>query len=529
MCGIIAVFNTTPVQHLDAIVRAHDLLKNRGPDCGSLTVNSKECLGFQRLCINDTSTNGNQPFQLPRAEGGGMMKLLCNGEIYNHKELAEEFGLVNDLVSGSDCEVLLRLYQKIGFKNMIERLDGVFAIVIIDGDNVYLARDRIGVRPLYIGWTDDGNGHRVMAVASVPNALVEFCSNIEQMPPSSIIIYNKVDREMMTDFHTPVPRMTVPNPSQSLFNLLNQAVDKRLMTDRSIGCLLSGGVDSSIIASLLASRIGGPKLRTYSIGMAGSTDLRYARMVAEFLGTAHVEVSFTPEDAWAVLPQVIRDIGSYDVTTVRASVAMWLLGKFISENSDDVVIFSGEGADELLMGYLYFHYAPSPEVAQAESERLVSELHNYDVLRADRCISAHGLELRVPFLDRNVVDLCMNINPELKMPVNSLDPPMEKRLLRDAFRGHSYSRWLPEEVLWRRKEGMSDGTGSLERPLSRCFQEKIDVLVPGPESLIVKEAKYYKKLFDEIFQHYQPYLPMWMPKWTGATDPSGREMPVFSH
>lgn len=534
MCGIICVFNNENVQHVNEIIKAHELLKNRGPDCGSLTINSKECLGFRRLCVNDTSVNGNQPFQLPNA-CGGVMKLLCNGEIYNHKELASKFK-INNLQSGSDCEVLLRLYQKIGFEAMLEALDGVYAIVITDSDTVYLARDRIGVRPLYMGWTDDTKGDRILAVASVPSALQTFCTNIEQMPASSFIIYDKITREMRTGFHSLVlyknlGEISVAEIQASIKHLLCDAVCKRLMTDRPMGCFLSGGIDSSIITSIIANCVGGNNVRTYAAGMAGATDLKYASIMANFLKTVHTEFIFTPEQAFDALPHVIRDIGSYDVTTVRASVGMWLLAKYVSDNSDDVVIFSGEGSDELLMGYLYFHYAPSPEVAQAESERLVKELCNYDVLRADRCVSSHGIELRVPFLDRKFVDLCLSIDPRLKMP-GSTNRPIEKRLLRNAFSGlnnRNDGLWLPDEILWRRKEGFSDGTGSLNRPLSVCFQERICELISGPESPIVKEAQYYRQLFDEAYPNFQPVIPMWMPKWTGATDPSGRALPVFSN
>lgn len=511
MCGIIAVFNTKTLRYLDKILKAFNLLKKRGPDSGSIIFNSNECLGFRRLSINDTSINGDQPLQL---DG---IKLMCNGEIYNHRFLAEKYDLKTR--SGSDCEVLVHLYKKIGFEKMVNSLDGVFAIVLTDGDKVFLARDRIGVRPLYIGWTDDGEGNRVMAVASIPNALIDFCTNIGQMPPGSFIFHNKVTKEMSINIHTPILLIKTDDPTTELRKRLCDAVEKRLMTDRPIGCLLSGGVDSSIITSILASRKGGENIRTYSIGMEGSTDLKYARLVAEFLKTKHTEIKFTEEEAWKILPQVIHDIGSYDVTTVRASVGMWLLGKYISENSDDVVIFSGEGSDELLMGYLYFHYAPSPAEAQAESERLISELNEYDVLRADRCISTHGLELRVPFLDRHVVDLCVSMNTVLKLPSHKI----EKLLLRNAFS----DKWLPNEVLWRQKEGMSDGTGNLERPLSKCFQERINNIFDNNLSLIEKEALYYRQLFDSFFGVFQPYIPRWMPKWTNSTDPSGRVLSVF--
>ena len=576
MCGIIAIFCKGQTTFIKEFIAGHLLLTNRGPDCGSLIINSQDCLGFRRLSINDTSPSGNQPFKLNDPQSGSSIKLMCNGEIYNHKELVREYGIHCE--SGSDCEVLIHLYKKFGFVEMVGMLDGVFAIVLVDGDKVYLARDRIGVRPLYTGWTFrsfSGKRKAALAVASTPNSLISFCCNIEQLPPSSILLYSKMTGEMETFSHSPILKHNHNNilfwsPSSDksflLHQLLNEAVEKRLMTDRPMGCFLSGGLDSSIIASILVEKLGGKNvggrtspsesgralLRTYSVGMEGATDLKYARMVADRLGTVHTEVIFTPEEAFEVLPEVIKDIGSYDVTTVRASVGMWLLARYVKENSKDIVIFSGEGSDELLMGYLYFHNAPTPSAAQEESERLVNELANYDVLRADRCVSSHGLELRVPFLDRYVVDFCMSLDPEEKIPKNGF----EKFLLRKAFERSD----LPLEVLWRRKEGMSDGTGSLERPLSVCFQERLNSDIPEniPENIpknlrwthtlmhnllknttvtfggcevpifptfispVEQEAKHYRKLFDEAFPGYQPVIDRWLPRWTDTKDPSGR-------
>jgi len=258
--------------------------------------------------------------------------------------------------------------------------------------------------------------------------------------------------------------------------------------------------------------------------MEGSIDLEYARVVAEKLGTKHQEVKFTAEEGFKVIPEVIRDLESYDITTVRASVGMWILAKWISENTDDIVIMSGEGADELFCGYLYFHYAPSSNELQKESFRLVKNLHLYDVLRADRCVSSHGLELRVPFLSHEMIDLALSISPDLKKPYMGL----EKSILRNAFS----ENYLPEEVRLRRKDGMSDGISGKGKKWYEHIQNFVKDIIseenynrnifPSPE------AQYYRMIYDKLFPNYQPLVDYWLPKWVEhGGDPSGRNLQVF--
>jgi asparagine synthase (glutamine-hydrolysing) len=261
--------------------------------------------------------------------------------------------------------------------------------------------------------------------------------------------------------------------------------------------------------------------------MEGSIDLRYAREVSSFLGTVHTEVMFTPEEGIQAIPEVIRDIESYDITTIRASVAMWMLAKYISKYTEDKVILSGEGSDELFCGYLYFHYAPSTEELERESSRLVDRLYEYDVLRADRCVSSHGLELRVPFLDKNMIELCLSIPGNMKSPQNK----MEKHLLRTSF----LDSFLPENVLWRRKDGMSDGVSGLNKKWYEHIQEYVDTIISDNEyeqyqnQFPNKEAYYYKKLYDNQFPTYQPKYEYWLPKWVEhGGDPSGRNLTVFN-
>lgn len=505
MCGIIAVFSEGRSKVLSEILESYCLLESRGPDYGNFVVDNKSIIGFQRLCINDMSSKGNQPM-----ESDNGVKLVCNGEIYNHKSLQKEFNI--ECKSSSDCEVLLKLYEKIGFEEMVKRIDGVFALVIIDGDMVYLARDRIGVRPLYQGWTENGD----FAVASVAKALTLFCKDVKQIPPS-IVSYNKNTKKFLHQEWSYMCK-EIKDPISIIEKTLINAVKKRLMSDRPIGCLLSGGLDSSIVASILARLVGPINLRTYSIGMKGSTDLKYARKVAEYLGVNHTEVIFTAEEGIEAIPEVINAIESYDITTIRASVGMYLLSKYIKENTEDRVIFSGEGSDELLCGYLYFHFAPTPEELEQESLRLIKDLYLYDVLRADRSVSAHGLELRVPFLDKEFVDLATSLKGNQKKPTNGY----EKYILRKSFS----DQYLPDSVLWRRKEGFSDGVSGVKKSWYKYIQEYAETQISNEEfknsEFISKEAMWYKKIYDQYYPTYNPKMYMWMPKWVDAKDPSGR-------
>jgi asparagine synthase (glutamine-hydrolysing) len=520
MCGILAVFSNSFPKALQKILSTGKYLSTRGPTMCTSIVKSNGIYIFHRLAINDITSDGMQPFT------SKSITMMCNGEIYNHKELQKEYDLKCN--SKSDCEVILRLYEKIGFVETVKKLYGVFAIVLVDGDKVYLARDRIGVRPLYFGLTEE----KYLAVSSVPNCLVEYCHPVTYFPPGTACLHVKTNSpgtnifEFLHKDEVSIPLNRISNGTEILRNTLEEAVKLRLMSDRPMGCLLSGGLDSSLIAAILVKFLGNKNVRTYSIGMKGSTDLFYAKKVADFLGTEHHEVLFTPEEGFAVIPDVIKALCSYDITTVRASVGMYLLCKYISEKSQDKVIFSGEGSDEILQGYLYFHNAPSLEKGEKESLRLVNQLHTYDVLRADRCISVHGLEPRVPFLDRRMVDVAMSLPSQEKAPIMNI----EKYILRKAF-DDTENPYLPKEVLWRRKEGFSDGTSSLDKPWYKTVQEFVENIIPNNlfnPNFPSKEAQYYKMIFDNLFPTYNLKVVYWLPKWSGnIKDPSGRLMQIF--
>jgi asparagine synthase (glutamine-hydrolysing) len=448
--------------------------------------------------------------------------LMCNGEIYNYLELAKKYNI--SMKTKSDCEIILRLYQI----NQLfpEELNGDFAFLIYDQkkSNVILCRDRMGVRPLFYGFAEDNS----FVVGSEVKSMSLCATNrLYHVPPGTTITYNTILENVEQTVYYDIKNYSIFSTSsvssrpfilETLRNLLIDSTRKRLLSDRPIGCLLSGGLDSSIICAILCKLLGPKNVRTYSIGMEGSLDLLYAKKVATFLGTQHHEVLFTPEQGLDAIPEVIYHLESYDITTVRASVGMYLLGKYIAENTDDKVIFSGEGSDELFCGYLYFHYAPSAKEAHKESIRLLSEMYKYDVLRADRCISAHGLELRVPFLDPEVIEFATtSLLPELKAPAKG---DLEKKILRDAFLG-----FLPEEVLFRRKDGFSDGVSSKQKPWYRYIQEYVDDMI----DCTINERKWYKEIYLEHYQNYpNPISYFWMPKWVNcSSNPSGRVLQVF--
>lgn len=521
MCGIFAVFGNFSKQQ-QIIMKAGQENKKRGPDNCSIVFKNNVFYMFHRLAINDISENGNQPMMSEE------IVMMANAEIYNYRELISKYEL--DCKSSSDCEVILRLYEKLGFVDTIRQLHGVYSLILTDkeGKKIYFARDRIGVRPLYYGLAMNG---AIFALSSTPESLTKFCDFIAPVQPGcSIYVENGVNPswmfEKLYEMELNLSVNRISNPLQSLKQTLKEAVKMRLLSDRPMGCLLSGGLDSSIIASILVEYLGGKNVRTYSIGMEGSTDLEYARKVATFLGTEHHEVLFTPDEGLNAIPEVIRILASYDITTVRASVGMFLLSKWIASNTSDKVIFSGEGSDEIFEGYLYFHNAPNEIEAENDSLRLIKELHVYDVLRADRCISSNGLEPRVPFLDKNVVDLSLSLLAKEKWPKNTEKPGCEKYLLRKAFEG-----CLPNEVLWRQKEAFSDGVSSKKKSWYQYIQEYCEMKISDEMfnsfTYPSKEAQYYKTVFEHHYPTYNLKLDYWLPRWTTVKDPSARLLKAY--
>ena len=505
MCGI---FFLKTEQTSDELTKCNyfdrfNRTKHRGPDYSFYDeIKENTYVGFHRLCINDLSDLGNQPFV------NDNLYLICNGEIYNHKILSQKYEIQTE--SNSDCEVILHLYKKLGIYQTVRLLDGVFAFTLIDynKNKVYIARDMIGVRPLYIS-----HHKHNLSLASEAKSVLSF-GNISQFPAGKYAEYNLNNGTINTFNYFKFYKNSLINDNNNISNnikeLLEKAIEKRLMSDRPIGCLLSGGLDSSIVASILQRKTS-QKIKTFSIGFKDSIDLKYARKVAEHISSEHHEYVMTHEEALNKIPEVIKMIETDDITTIRASVGMYILSEYIKTNFKETVIFSGEGADELLCGYLYFHNAPDNVSVFQESKRLLEELPEYDVLRADRCTASHGLELRVPFLDSHLVNYCTKLDGSIRGPQGDI----EKYYLRNAFQGY-----IPEEVLWRRKDGFSDGVSGTQKPWYQIIQEHVED--QEKYDFISKEASYYSQIFHRYYDHIA-VEKYWMPKWVdNIKDPSGR-------
>ena len=536
MCGIFAYLDSERElddSKLGQLRKFGMRCQHRGPDnTDSAVINNNIYLLFHRLMINDMSDRGNQPLRHPEDSN---LTIICNGEIYNYKALAEE----NDfnLYSTSDCEIILHMYKKFGIQETVARLDGVFAFVLVDktADEVWIARDPIGVRSLFIGERDSA-----LCVSSEMKSMVDadtsLVDNIRQFPPGNY--YNVKSQEFTPFYSYDYPT----NPSTdcdaimaNIKRLLFKATEKRLLSDRKIGCLLSGGLDSSLIAAILCKFYPPEDLQTFSVGLAGSEDLKYAQLVADHLGTTHHEVVVTEEEMLGALSEDIYMIESYDTTTVRASTPMYILSKYIRDNTDVVVIFSGEGSDESSGSYMYFHNAPDKDAFKDETVRLMKDLCYFDVLRCDKSTAGAGLEVRVPFLDKAFLEYYMAIDPKLKMPKTF---GIEKHLLRKAFDSENL---LPSEVLWRVKEGMSDGVSGKKKAWYQIIQDKVGNDMSDREFAIlqgkyshnvpkIKESMYYREIFEENYENCATTIPYyWLPKWSGdVSEPSARVLKCYT-
>jgi asparagine synthase (glutamine-hydrolysing) len=588
MCGIFALLNQ---ENISPIEIENEFMKGqkRGPEFSKLEFNyMKMVLGFHRLAINGLNSESNQPIVFNN------IVLICNGEIYNYKALYHSMGVVP--ITGSDCEVIIHLYLKYGMEQTLVMLDGVFAFILYDNrimndlnNQVYIARDPLGVRPLYYlhnindADTDndnnndndndnDNNLYNLYGFASELKCLEKFYNknpshySIEQFTPGTYSVFNLSNKvqSIWQPLKENIPyflptfsynqgstewekdrckQESIYNSfSHSIANCLSSAVNKRcLTTERPIACLLSGGLDSSLISALVSNyyKINNVdrELETYSIGLQDSEDLKYARVVADWIGSNHTEIVVTEREMFLAIPEVIYAIESYDTTTVRASIGNYLLGKYIDSNSQAKVIFNGDGSDELLGGYLYMGKCPDDIEFDKETRRLLKDIHLFDVLRSDKSISSNGLEPRTPFLDRNFVNLLLSIPPFYRNHKN-FDVP-EKNILRQGFKCDNSNdsrekQLLPDEILYRKKEAFSDGVSSKGRSLYVILQEFIAVHLNIEEATdkyipcIETEKYYYKKLFDRFYPNCSNILPyFWMPKYTDAKDPSARTLTFY--
>ena len=534
MCGIWGFLGLYKQLGLDPTDLVKTLLP-RGPEYIE-TKELKNCfLGFTRLAINGLTPAGNQPMKSP----SGKWIVVCNGEIFNYKKLASTFNIPLEYL-GSDCFVIPWLLEHLSVRDVCRQLDGVFAFLAYntETDELHVGRDSFGVRPLFYCKTEKG-----YAFGSEIKSLIGLNSQILVFPPSSYGLFRGSESviERWTSLTWHKDPLLVNEASQcidKIQELLVESVRKRLLSDRPIGALLSGGLDSSLVAALAAKMLWKEekKIHTFSIGLGESPDILAARKVAAFIGSIHHEIIMTPEEFLAAVEPVINAVETYDITSVRASVGNWLLGKWIKENTDIKVILNGDGSDELFGGYLYFYRAPSPQAFENEIERLLGEIHLYDVARSERSMAAHGLESRTPFLDRQLVDAVRRMPTEYFTP--SMERP-EKWILRTAFIDQGL---LPDEILWRRKEAFSDGVSSRENSwfeiLKRVAKEKIAkrgvhytlALEYEHNPPSTDEARWYRDIFEKCFGSQAHIIPhMWMPKWSPeTTDPSARTLSHYT-
>ena len=544
MCGILCAFNLKQNRDIirPQVLEMSKKLRHRGPDWSGIYDTSKAILSHERLAIVDP-TSGKQPLISPSEN----LILAANGEIYNHRTLRENCENDYAFKTQSDCEVILALYQKYG-KSFVKKLNGIFAFAIYDKDKnqYFIARDHMGIIPLYMGWDKNGTFY----VASELKALEGVCTKIELFPPGHYLNSSdpKPERWYETQWDTYESVKDNLTSIEILHDALSDAVHRQLMSDVPYGVLLSGGLDSSITSALAkkfaAKRVESndtqaawwPQLHSFSVGLEGSPDLAAAQEVAKHIGTVHHEVKFTIQEGLDAIREVVYHLETYDITTIRASTPMYLMARAIKALGIKMVL-SGEGADELFGGYLYFHKAPNAKEFHEETVRKLDKLHQYDCLRANKSLAAWGIEGRVPFLDKEFIEIAMRVNPKDKMIT---EDRMEKWVLRKAFEDY-----LPNSVTWRQKEQFSDGVGyswidSLKELVdTEVSDEQIKNAhfrfpIQTPQN---KEEFYYRSIFESHFPSEAaalsvPSVPSvacstpialaWDKAFQNQNDPSGR-------
>jgi asparagine synthase (glutamine-hydrolysing) len=600
MCGIF-YFQTVArlaLTQLKTLQENSILSSHRGPDKSVFLKDDTRAWGFHRLSINGMDPASDQPFYIKNC------RLICNGEIYNFRALISEFGLEGDYQSGSDCEIIIHLYRKLGIQETVRRLDGVFGFVLHDYESgvTYVARDPVGVRSLFIGVSrhDGGFGgehsnlvcvtmnpdHYAMCVSSELKSIHALCETVVQFPAGCYMEYlgeNSADgsatfrsyydyayisytgtdgtgslkktndvslletqiKKLCVNYSYPISE--IGSESESIIctkirDLFTQAVVKRLMSERPVGCLLSGGLDSSLVTAIVSRELKKTSpdtvLNTYSIGLEGSVDLIWARRVAEYLGTCHHEVALTENDFINAIYDTIYQTESYCTTTIRASVGNYLISKYIQQQTDDVVIYCGDMSDEIFGSYRGFLKAPNDTEFHSENERMIQDVRFFDLLRSDKSVSGAGLEARVPFADKEFMAYVMSIPPRFK---RFNDDKMEKYMLRQAFQG---SGLLPDDVLWRRKEAFSDGVSAADggRTWIQMIKEYSDRVITDSEfqnkahylySLhnppYDKESFYYRRVFENIYEGRGETIPYYWrhPFCEGVLDPSARLLSFY--
>jgi len=611
MCGIFyfETISKLSIYQLKFLQEQFIITSHRGPDKSIFVNDNTRAWGFHRLSINGMESSADQPFFLKNC------RLICNGEIYNFRSLITEFELENEYKSGSDCEIIIHLYRKIGIKETLRRLDGVFAFVLYDYDSdvTFVARDPVGVRSLYIGVISHdstyglqhsdtvaaslNSDHYALCISSELKSTHSLCDTIAQFPAGCYMEYNasicgdatfnpyydfvtisnaseinslgssntssdkqlstlarKINNIKLTYTYPSIEKANADIDDRefeaeicdNLRKLFASAVTKRLMSERPVGCLLSGGLDSSLVTAIVSRELKkknpNTTLNTYSIGLEGSVDLYWGRRVAEYLGTCHHEVIVTELEFLLAIKETIEQTESYCTTTIRASVGNYLVSKYIQSSTDDVVIYCGDMSDEIFGSYRGFLKAPSDADFQAENERMIRDVRFFDLLRSDKSISGAGLEARVPFADKTFLSYVMQIPARFKRFYDGTgsEGRMEKYLIRKAFENEGL---LPNDVLWRRKEAFSDGVSSQNgRTWIQMIKEYVNSVVSDSEfnnknnSLFKlynppydKESFFYRRVFEAYYDGRGDTIPYYWrhPFCKEVLDPSARLLDFY--
>ena len=523
MCGIFCYLGNEIIINKELLINNSNKISKRGPDnTKHLFINEKIFFSFHRLSINGLNDESDQPMFNEN------IYLICNGEIFNYKELIKEHNLESEYKTDSDCYIILLLYKKYGIKKTCSLLDGEFSFILYDKNinKTFIARDHLGIRSLFLGTKKDE------IIFSSELKSIDESYETSQFPPR---FYLEIDNDDINEkkyesyftFESEINKNYETNEDiiiKNIRDLFTKAVKKRLLSDRSIGCLLSGGLDSTSVVALVSKYYEPYKLNTYSIGLKGSIDLKYAEDAAIFFKTNHKNIEVSNEGFLKAIEKTIQQIESYDVTTVRASVGNYLVSLYINENSNDKVIFCGDVSDEIFGSYRGFYYASNEEDFYKENLKMIKNIHYFDVLRSDKSISGAGLEARVPFSDKDFVQYVMKIDPKLKQ-CNS--ERMEKYLFRKAFEDI-----MPYDLVWRPKTAFSDGVGSNENPWHQTLKDYMDKKYSNDEfnqlkkKYIInppydKESLYYREIFESYYPNKDNTIPyFWKQPFMNDEDPS---------
>ncbi len=529
MCGIFAYLGIRFSE--EELKSFAEKIKHRGPDSTVYKwVTPTLFYGFHRLAINGLNEESNQPM----SHNGYHM--ICNGEIFNYKDLIKKYELEDVYKSGSDCEIILHLIEKIGLDACCNELDGEYAFVVYDekNKNLMIGRDQLGIRSLFWSINEDEAGNKQIGVCSEAKGLVGIGLEINQFPVNSCWDMRSNEFRPIYDLYLPFTEDTEEMIIQKVREKLENAVKKRMMSERDICCLLSGGLDSSLIVGILNKEMkkmnSNAKLNVYSIGMEGSVDVKYAKMCAEDLNINHHIYTPTEEEFLGALEDTIYKIESYDVTSIRASTANQLICKYIQENSDNVVVYLGDVSDEIWASYRSYGLCKDEKIFYEENVKMLKNIQYFDVLRSDKSISAHGLEARVPFGDVDLVKYVMSIPPKYKMFDKE---KIEKYLLRKAFDDEEH-RVICKEVLWRLKEAMSDGVSHKDKSWFQMIQEYVDKIYTNEEyeekrqkytfnMPYDKESLFYREIFEKYYPNQGKIIPWyWRHVFSKNIDPSAR-------